>query len=137
MSLRLCRLIDLPKATDPRGNLTFIEGGRHIPFEIKRVYYIYDVPGGEMRGAHAHRTLHQLMLAVSGSFDVIIDDGVCREVYRLDRAFRGLYIPPMHWRELLNFSSGAVCLVLASEFYDAGDYIRDYEVFARTVRGVG
>jgi len=137
MSLRLCRLIDLPKATDPRGNLTFIEGGRHIPFEIKRVYYIYDVPGGEMRGAHAHRVLHQLMLAVSGSFEVIIDDGTCREVYRLDRAFRGLYVPPMHWRELLNFSSGAVCLVLASEFYDADDYIRDYEVFARTVRGVG
>jgi dTDP-4-dehydrorhamnose 3,5-epimerase-like enzyme len=128
-----CRFLDLPRVTDVRGSLTFIEGTKHVPFPIKRVYYIYDVPGGEMRGAHAHKALHQLVLAVSGSFEVIIDDGACRKVYRLDRAFRGLYVPPMHWRELLNFTSGAVCLVLASEFYDAEDYIRDYETFQRYV----
>ena len=132
--LSKCTLINLPKISDTRGNLTFIEGNKHIPFEIKRVYYIYDVPGGESRGGHAHKRLQQFIIAASGSFDVIVDDGVKRKRFNLNRAYYGLYIPPMIWRELNNFSSGAVCLVLASELYDEDDYIRDYEIFKRVTR---
>ncbi|MEM2995171.1 MAG: FdtA/QdtA family cupin domain-containing protein [Candidatus Bathyarchaeia archaeon] len=132
-NLSKCRIINLPKVSDRRGNLTFIEGNRHIPFEVKRVYYIYDVPGGESRGGHAHKRLQQLMIAASGSFDVILDDGFKRKRFHLNRAYYGLYIPPMIWREMNNFSSGAVCLVLASDLYDEDDYIRDYETFKRTV----
>src|SRR5436190_3089905 len=129
MSIEKCRLVDVPKISNPSGNLTFIEGGRHIPFEIQRVYYLYDVPGGAERGGHAHKRLQQLLIAISGSFDVVVDDGVQRRRYHLNRSYFGLYLPPMTWRELDNFSSGSVCLVLASEPYDEGDYYRSYQSF--------
>jgi hypothetical protein len=129
MPLADCRIIDLPRVTDPRGNLTFIEGGRHVPFEIARVYYLYDVPGGAERGGHGHRRLQQLIVAMSGSFDVTIDDGREKRRHHLNRSYYGLYIAPMLWREIDNFSSGSVCLVLASELYDEGDYFRDYDAF--------
>ena len=134
MSLSKCKIIELPKVADQRGNLTFIEENRHIPFEIKRVYYLYDVPGGESRGGHAHKNLQQFIIAASGSFDVILDDGFERKGFHLNRSYYGLYVPPMIWRELDNFSSGSVCLVLASELYDEEDYIRDYETFRNMVR---
>jgi hypothetical protein len=130
MKLHECKLIDLPKISDPRGNLTFIEGEQHVPFPIKRVYYLYDVPGGAERGGHAHKALNQLIIAISGSFDIIIDDGFERKRIHLNRSYFGLYICPMIWREIDNFSSGAVCLVLASEHYDESDYYRDYQAFA-------
>lgn len=129
MSLSNCRIIELPKIADARGNLTFIESGRHIPFEIRRTYYLYDVPGGSSRAAHAHRELHQLMIAMAGSFDVTLDDGRKKKKFHLNRSYYGLYIPPMIWRDLDNFSSGSVCMVLASEFYDEAEYIRDYGEF--------
>ena len=131
MNLSKCKIIDLPKVTSTSGNLTFIEENRHIPFQIKRVYYLYDVPAGEERGGHAHKRLQQLIISASGSFDVVLDDGSKRKRFHLNRAYCGLYIPPMLWRELNNFSSGSVCLVLASDLYDEKDYIRDYEVFKR------
>lgn len=130
MTLNKCKVIDLEKISDPRGNLTFIESQRHVPFDIARVYYLYDVPAGESRGGHAHKQLHQLMIAASGSFDVNLDDGNSRIIYKLNRPYLGLYICPMIWRELGNFSSGSVCMVLASEIYDAADYFRNYEEFA-------
>jgi dTDP-4-dehydrorhamnose 3,5-epimerase-like enzyme len=129
MCIENCRIIDLPKIADARGNLTFIESGRHIPFEIRRTYYLYDVPGGASRAAHAHRDLHQLMIAMAGSFDVTLDDGHTKKKFHLNRSYFGLYIPPMVWRDLDNFSSGSVCMVLASDFYDEAEYIRDYEEF--------
>lgn len=129
-----CRIITLPKIQDPRGNLTFIEGGRHIPFHIARTYYLYDVPGGAERGGHAHKGLEQLIIAMSGSFDVIIDDGRTKMRYHLNRSYTGLYICPMIWRELDNFSSGSVCLVLASNVYDESDYYRDYAEFRAAIR---
>ena len=129
MSLSDCEIIALPKITDPRGNLTFIEAGRHIPFEIKRVYYLYDVPGGAERGGHAHKGLHQLIIAMSGSFDVILDDGAGKKRFHLNRSYFGLHVCPMIWREIDNFSSGSVCMVLASNLYDEGDYYRNYEEF--------
>lgn len=135
MSLSECRLIDLPKIADVRGNLTFIEGTRHIPFEIKRVYYLYDVPGGAVRAGHAHKTLAQFLIAMSGSFDVTLDDGIEKKKYHLNRSYYGLYIPPMVWREIDNFSSGSVCLAAVSEFFDEADYYRDYSEFLRAVRG--
>jgi dTDP-4-dehydrorhamnose 3,5-epimerase-like enzyme len=128
------RVIELPKIADPRGNLTFIEGHRHIPFEIKRVFYLYDVPGGEMRGGHAHRKLEQLIIAASGSLDVVLDDGSQRKRFFLNRSYFGLYVPPMVWREMENFSSGSVCVVLASEYYDESDYYRDYREFLKVVK---
>lgn len=132
-----CRLIELPRINDPRGNLTFVEGNRHVPFDIRRVYYLYDVPGGAERGGHAHKELHQLIIAMSGSFDVVLDDGKERRRHHLNRSYYGLYIPPMVWRELDNFSSGSVCLVLASLPFDESDYYRDYEVFRRLVQAGG
>lgn len=127
-----CRIIELPKIADPRGNLSFIEGGQHIPFDIKRVYYLYDVPGGSDRGSHAHKNLHQFIVAMSGSFDVVLDDGKEKKRFHLNRSYYGLYVCPMMWRDLDNFSSGAVCMVLASEHYDEADYIRDYSEFLRS-----
>lgn len=124
-----CRLLSLPKISDPRGNLTFIEGARHVPFEIKRVYYLYDVPGGERRGGHAHKQMQQFLVAASGSFDIVVKDGRCEKRFFLNRSYYGLYIPSMLWREMENFSSGSVCLVLASEPYDESDYYRDYGLF--------
>lgn len=133
ISIERARIIELPKIHDPRGNLTFIEGGRHIPFDIKRVYYLYDVPGGESRAGHAHKTLEQLMIAASGSFDVTLDDGTVRRKFHLNRSYIGLYIPNLLWREIDNFSSSAVCMVLASAYYDEGDYFRKYEDFLRSI----
>lgn len=129
MNIADCRLIDLPKIADPRGNLTFVEGGHHVPFDIKRVYYLYDVPGGAERGGHAHKDLHQLIIAMSGSFDIVLDDGRRKKRIHLCRSYYGLYVCPMIWREMDNFSSGAVCLVLASNTYDEADYFRNYTDF--------
>ena len=129
MSLEQCKIIELPKIGEPRGNLTFIEGQRHIPFDIKRVYYLYDVPGGAERGGHAHKGLHQLIVAMSGSFDMVLDDGKEKKRFHLNRSYYGLYVCPMIWREMDNFSSGAVCLVLASNLYDEADYYRNYDDF--------
>lgn len=129
MALIDCQICELPKVHDPRGSLTFIESGRQIPFSIQRVYYLYDVPGGSERGGHAHRKLHQFMIAMSGSFDIVLDDGFGRKRVHLNRSYQGLYIPPMTWRELDNFSSGSVCMVLASEFYTEADYMRNYSDF--------
>lgn len=128
------RIIELPRVNDPRGNLTFIEERRHVPFEIKRVYYLYDVPGGAARAGHGHRYLQQLIIAMSGSFDVVLDDGHERTRYHLNRSYYGLHVEPMIWREIDNFSSGSVCLVLASEFYDAADYYYSYDEFLRVAR---
>ena len=133
MPMNDCRIIELPKITDRRGNLTFIEGNNHIPFEIKRVYYLYDVPGGADRGSHAHKLLHQFVICLSGSFDLILDDGYGEKVFSLNRSHNGVYICPMIWRHLNNFSSGAVCMVLASEVYDENDYIRDRSQFISSV----
>jgi len=129
MSIKDCKLINLPKISDPRGNLTFIEAGNHVPFDIKRVYYLYDVPGGAERGAHGHKKLQQLIVAMSGSFDVVLDDGYETKLYHMNRSYCGLYVSPLIWRDITNVSSGAVCMVLASEFYDERDYYRDYEQF--------
>jgi len=129
LSVDDCKLLELPVIQNPQGNLTFIEEQRHVPFPIARVYYLYDVPGGAMRGGHAHRDLEQLIVAISGSFDVILDDGSKRREITLNRSRIGLYMPTMIWRELVNFSSGSVCMVLASAYYDEGDYYRDYDEF--------
>ncbi|TAG09859.1 MAG: WxcM-like domain-containing protein [Verrucomicrobia bacterium] len=128
-TLDSCCVIELPKVTDIRGNLTFVEGGRHIPFDIKRTYYLYDVPGGAERGGHAHKELHQLIIAISGAFDIVLDDGRAKKRFHLNKSYFGLYVCPMIWREMDNFSSGAVCLVLASNYYDESDYYRKYDDF--------
>ena len=133
MAIKDCKLIDLPKIEDPRGNLTFIENNRHIPFEIRRVYYLYDVPGGALRAGHAHKTLHQFLIAMSGSFDVTVDKGQDKLKFHLNRSYYGLYIPPMVWREIDNFSSGSVCLALASDLFDEADYYRQYTDFKKAI----
>jgi dTDP-4-dehydrorhamnose 3,5-epimerase-like enzyme len=129
MAINDCRIFQVPKILDPRGNLSVIESGQTIPFEIKRVFYLYDVPGGETRAGHANIKLQQFILAASGSFDVVVDDGIDRKTFSLNRSYYGLYVPGMIWRELTNFSSGAVCIVLASEHYNAADYHREYADF--------
>jgi WxcM-like, C-terminal len=131
MSIADCRIIDLPIIKDPRGNLTFVESNNQIPFGIERVYYLYDVPGGSERGGHAHKGLSQFIIAMSGSFDVVLDDGKNKKRVHLNRSFQGLYVCPMMWRELDNFSSHSVCMVLASQKYDEADYYRDYGEFMR------
>ena len=131
MSIDLCKVMDLPIHKDPRGNLTAIEGGIHIPFEIQRVYYLYDVPGGSERGGHAHKGLHQLIIAMSGSFDVVLDDGKDKRRVHLNRSYQGLYVCPMIWRNIDNFSSGSVLMVLASNKYTEDDYYREYSDFMR------
>jgi dTDP-4-dehydrorhamnose 3,5-epimerase-like enzyme len=123
--LAACHMVAFPQVTDPRGNLSFVEGQVHVPFDIARVYWLYDVPGGAERGGHAHRDLQQVVIAMSGSFDIVLDDGRITQRFHLNRSYAGLYIPSMVWREIDNFSSGSVCMVLASEPYDEGDYIRD------------
>lgn len=134
MNLNKCQIFDLPRINDPRGNLTFVESNRHIPFSIQRVYFLYDVPGGSERGGHAHKALHQLVIAMSGSFDIHLDDGDTKKSIHLNRSYNGLYVCPMIWREINNFSSGAVCMVLASDYYDEQDYYRDYSVFINAAK---
>lgn len=131
ISIQDCRLIDLPKIHDPRGNLTFIESGEHVPFEIERAFWIYDVPGGTARGGHAYRTGQEFIVALSGSFDVMLDDGSHRVRYTLNRSYHALLVPNLIWREMINFSTNAVALVLASCPYMADDYVRDYRDFLR------
>lgn len=127
-------VVELPKIQDPRGNLSFVQSWDQIPFGISRVYFLYDVPGGSERGGHAHKTLHQLIVPVSGSFEVVLQDGTSKKVFNLNAPFRGLYVAPMVWHDLINFSSGAVCLVFASEKFDEADYIRDFSEFSRAVQ---
>ena len=131
MSIDDCRIVDLPKVEDPRGNLSFVENDIQIPFQINRVYYVYDVPGGSERGAHAHKGLHQFIIAMSGSFDVELDDGKNKKKIHLSRSYYGLYICPMIWRNINNFSSGSVLMVLASEKFSESDYYRNYDEFMR------
>ncbi len=133
MGVQECQIMTLQKVLDPRGNLTVVESGKNIPFEIKRVFYLYDVPGGESRGEHANMHTKQFIIAMSGSFDVVVDDGKEKKKFSLNRAYYGLYVPNMIWRGIENFSSGAVCLVLASTFYSADEYIRDYTEFRKKV----
>lgn len=129
MGLDSCKIIELPKISDVRGNLTFVESGRHISFGIERVYYLYDVPAGTERGGHAHKELEQLIIPLAGSFDVVLDDGCQKRKFHLNRPYIGLYVCPYIWRRLDNFSSGSVCAVLASRSYDESDYFRDYQEF--------
>jgi hypothetical protein len=129
-------LIDLPVMPDHRGNLTFVEGDRHVPFDIRRVFYLYDVPGGQSRAGHALKDIEQVLIAVSGSFDVVLDYGAERTKITLNRPYIGLYLPSLVWRELENFSSGSVCLVLASGPYDEAAYYRDYEQFKSVIQGL-
>lgn len=124
-----CTLLDLNRINNRAGNITVIENNVHIPFEVKRVYYLYDIPGGAERGGHAHRELQQLIVAASGCFDVSLDDGRNKKTIQLNRPYFGLLITPGIWRELTNFSSGVICLVLASDFYNENDYIRNYDDF--------
>lgn len=128
------RVINLPKILDRRGNLSFIEGGSHIPFSIARTYWIYDVPGGEVRGGHAYRENQEFVVALSGSFDVVLNDGQKEYRFRLNRSYNGVYIPRMMWRTLENFSTNSLALVLSSTKYDVGDYIRDFEQFKKEVQ---
>jgi hypothetical protein len=131
VSIERCQIIELPRFIEPRGNLTVVEGNIHVPFCIERVYYLYDVPGGSVRGGHAHKELQQLIIAISGSFDVVLNDGKDKKRVHLNRSYYGLYICNMIWRELDNFSSGSVCMVLASNKYDEADYYRNYAEFIR------
>ncbi len=134
MSIDDCKMIEIPKISDPRGNLTFIEGGNHLPFDVKRVFYLYDVPTGEGRGAHAHKELNQFIVCLSGSFDVSVDDGKNKSLIHLNRPWKGVHIPPMIWASEINFDAGSVCLVMASDVYDEADYIRDYDDFLKRVK---
>ena len=124
-----CNVLTLPKVHNRAGNITALNNSMDLPFDIQRVYYLYDIPGGELRGGHAHKELHQLIIAVSGSFDITLDDGTNKKTVSLNRPYYGLYVIPGIWRELSNFSSGAICLVMASRKYDENDYIRDYSYF--------
>lgn len=130
-SINNVRIINLPKFLDSRGNLSFVEQKTHIPFEIKRTYWLYDVPGGEVRGGHAYRENEEFIIALSGSFDVVLDDGIDKKTFTLNRSYYGLYVPKGLWREMENFSTNSLALVLSSTIYDKADYIRDYEEFLR------
>jgi dTDP-4-dehydrorhamnose 3,5-epimerase-like enzyme len=135
MTINDVKFIELPKFLDERGNLSFIEGNNHIPFKIERTYMIYDVPGGEIRGGHAYIKLNEFIVALSGSFDIVLDDGKEKKTYSLNRSYFGLYIPNMIWRSLENFSTNALCMILASEKYDEEDYLRDYDDFQKKING--
>ena len=134
LSMERTRIIELPQITDPRGNLSFVEQDNHIPFEIKRTYWLYDVPGGECRGGHAYKENQEFIVALSGSFDVVIDDGNEKNTFTLNRSYYGLYVPKGLWREMENFSTNSLALVLSSTDYNANDYIRDYDVFLNLKR---
>ena len=134
MSIEECRLITLPKINEKRGNLTFVEAGNHIPFQIKRVYYVYDLLDCAERGGHAHKNLHQFLIPISGSFEIQLNDGFQKRKAFLNRAHIGLYLPPLTWIRFNNFSTGTICVSLASEFYDETDYIRDYDTFLAMVK---
>lgn len=136
MTISDCKIIQLPKIHDSRGNLTFVEQNRHIPFEVQRVYYLYDIPSGAERAGHAHYTLQQLLVAVSGSFEVAVDDGCNTKSVFLNNPAEGLLLTSLVWREIRKFSSGAVCLVLASDYFSESDYLRDYEAFLHTVHKI-
>ncbi len=129
MTIDDCTILQLPKIPDVRGNLTYVEGGVHVPFSIRRVYWIYDVPGGEVRGGHAYHKLQEVIISLSGSFDVLVSDGTNRRTIPMNRSYYGLYVPQMMWRQLANFSTNAVCLILASGPFDESDYIRRYDAF--------
>lgn len=129
-----CSLLELPKIENRLGNITPVENSKEIPFEIKRIFYLYDIPGGKDRGAHAHKECHQFLIAASGSFEVQLDDGYVKKTVLLNQPYRGLHIPPGIWASEVNFSSGAICLVLASHKYDESDYIRDYKYFLDYVK---
>ncbi|WP_019208910.1 sugar 3,4-ketoisomerase [Phocaeicola abscessus] len=135
MTIDEVKIIDLPKFLDARGNLSFVEENNHIPFKIERTYWIYDVPGGEFRGGHAYKKNREFIIALSGSFDVVLDDGNIREAFTLNRSYYGLYVPNLLWREMQNFSTNAVALVLASAEFEEADYIRDYNTFLKINRG--
>ena len=129
-----CKIISLPKIHDPRGNLSFVEEENHFPFEIKRAYWIYDVPGGEVRGGHAFKEQHEMIIALSGSFDVVIDDGERRKVISLNRSYYALYVPSGIWREMENFSTNSLAMVLSSTQFAEDDYVRDYEFYKTKFR---
>ena len=131
MTLSDVRIIQLPKILDERGNLSFFENEKHIPFTIARSYWIYDVPGGEVRGGHAYKDLQEFIVALSGSFDVVLDDGKDSKTFTLNRSYFGLYVPRMVWRHMENFSTNSLALIVADKAYDAGDYIRDYDSFVK------
>ena len=131
MKIDDCQITDLPKVLDDRGNLSFFQNGTHIPFEIKRVYWIYDVPGGEQRGGHAYKTLQEFIVALSGSFDVVLNDGVNEKRFTLNRSYYGLYVPKMIWRHIENFSTNSLALIATDGFYNATEYIRDFEEFKK------
>ena len=131
MSIHDCKIMNIPKINDPRGNLSFIESGRPVPFAIRRVYWLYDVPGGEVRGGHAYKELQEFFVALSGSFDVVLNDGQNTKVVPLNRSYFGLWLPNMIWRRLENFSTNAVCLILASMPYTEDDYFRDFKIFQK------
>ena len=133
--MNIAKIINLPKIEDPRGNLTFIEENNHIPFEIERVYWVYDVPGGELRGGHAFKQSNEFIVAISGSFDVILHNGQVEEKYSLNRSYYGLFVPKMHWRSLENFSTNALCLIITDTNYDATDYIRNFHKFKLLTNG--
>ena len=128
-SVQNCKIIELPRIQDPRGNLSFIEEEEHFPFKIERMYWIYDVPGGQVRGGHAFRKQHEMIVALSGSFDVVVDDGAKQNVFSLNRSYYGLYLPSGIWREMGNFSTNSLALVLSSTVYHEDDYIRDYDEY--------
>ena len=137
MNLSDCKILDFPKVTDARGNMSIIEEDKNVPFEIKRVFYLYDVPSGATRGGHANKVTEQVIIALSGSFDVVLDDGLSRKLFFLNRPYYGLYVPHDIWREIQNFSSNSVALVLASSFFNENDYVRDYETFKKNARTKG
>ncbi|SES03824.1 sugar 3,4-ketoisomerase [Pedobacter rhizosphaerae] len=130
-----CTLFELPKIVNRAGNITPVHNNIEIPFAVKRIFYLYDIPGGESRGAHAHKDCHQFLIAASGSFEVLLDDGRTKRIVQLNRPYVGLHIPPGIWASEINFSSGAICLVLASHVYDETDYIRDYENYVSYING--